>query len=404
MLTQNQGMRILIIANKVPYPPKDGGSIATLTLARNFVRLGHEVSILAMNTRKHYIQLSQLPQELSDSIRFIGVDTPALISPVAALKNLLFSKQAYIAERFYTQSFKRKLEQLLKAEKFDVIQLEGSYMGMYIKSIRAFSKAKVGMRAHNLEFEIWERTARNSPPLKAFYITNLAQRIKKLELGQLNDFDALIPITQRDARLLQSLGCEIPVHVTPTGIDVDSSRVDRSQLEFPSLFHIGALDWPPNQEGLLWFFDKVWPKVLAQQADLKFYLAGRNASEKMRNLKVKNLVYLGEVDSAVDFMNSKAIGIVPLLSGSGMRIKIVEAMALGKAQVTTKIGAEGNPAKDGIEIMIADDPDEFALKVLKLVEDRALFDKMGEDAFRFVQQKFDNKEITQSLIHFYKSL
>lgn len=404
MLTQNTGMRILIIANKVPYPPKDGGSIATLTLAKNFVRLGHEVSILAMNTKKHYIHLSQLPRELSESIRFIGVDTEALISPVAALKNLLFSKQAYIAERFYTQSFKRKLEQLLKAEKFDVIQLEGSYMGMYIKSIRAFSDAKVGMRAHNLEFEIWERTAKNSPSLKAFYITNLARRIKTLELGQLNDFDALIPITQRDARLLQSLGCKIPVHVTPTGIDVDSSMVDRSQLDFPSLFHIGALDWPPNQEGLLWFFDKIWPKVLAQQPDLKFYLAGRNASEKMRNLKVKNLVFLGEVDSAVDFMNSKAIGIVPLLSGSGMRIKIVEAMALGKAQVTTKIGAEGNPAKDGKEIMIADDPDEFALKVLKLVEDRALFDKMGEDAFRFVQQKFDNKEITQSLIHFYKSL
>lgn len=397
-------MRILIIANKVPYPPKDGGSIATLTLAKNFVRLGHEVSILAMNTQKHYFDLQQLPEELSQSIRFIGVDTPALISPVAALKNLLLSNQAYIAERFYTENFKGRLEQLLKEEKFDVIQLEGSYMGMYIRSIRAYSDAKVGMRAHNLEFEIWERTAKNSISLKAFYISNLAKRIKKLEVGQINDFDALIPITQRDASLLQSLGCEIPVHVTPTGIDVDSSKVDRSQLDFPSLFHIGALDWPPNQEGLLWFFDKIWPKILEKHADLKFYLAGRNASEKMKNLKVKNLVFLGEVDSAIDFMNSKAIGIVPLLSGSGMRIKIVEAMALGKAQVTTKIGAEGNPAEDGKEIMIADDPNEFAEKVLKLVENRTLFDQMGEDAFTFVQEKFDNKEITQSLIHFYQSL
>lgn len=397
-------MRILIIANKVPYPPKDGGSIATLTLARNFVRLGHEVSILAMNTKKHYIELSQLPEELSKSIRFIGVYTPALISPIAALKNLLFSKQAYIAERFYTNSFKERLEQLLKEEEFDIIQLEGSYLGMYMDTIRAFSKAKVGMRAHNLEFEIWERTANNGNSLKAFYIANLAKRIKRLEVGQLNRFDALIPITQRDADLLQSLGCKIPIHVTPTGIDVDSSKVDMSQLEFPSLFHIGALDWPPNQEGLLWFFDKIWPMILDQQPDLKFYLAGRNASEKMRNLKVKNLVYLGEVDSANDFMNSKAIGIVPLLSGSGMRIKIVEAMALGKAQVTTAIGAEGNSAEDGKEIMIADDPEEFAIKVLKLVENRAYFDKMGEDAFSFVQRSFDNKEITQSLIHFYQSL
>jgi len=397
-------MRILIIANKVPYPPKDGGSIATLSLAKNFVGLGHEVTILAMNTKKHYIDLSHLPSDLSRQIRFMGVDTPALISPIAALRNLLFSKKAYIAERFYTQDFKQQLEVLLKQEKFDIIQLEGSYMGMYIETLRQFSKAKIGMRAHNLEFEIWERSAKNSTALKSFYFSNLAQRIKKLEIGQLNDFDALIPITQRDAKLLQSLGCEIPLHVTPTGIDVDSSQVDRSQVEFPSLFHIGALDWPPNQEGLLWFFDKIWPKVLAKHPDLKFYLAGRNASEKMKNLKVKNLVFLGEVDSAIDFINSKAIGIVPLLSGSGMRIKIVEAMALGKAQVTTKIGAEGNPAEDGKEIMIADTPNAFAEKVLKLVEDRVLFDQIGENAFSFVQKEFDNKEITQSLIHFYQSL
>lgn len=397
-------MRILIVVNKIPYPPKDGGSIATLTLARNFVKLGHVVDILTMNTSKHYFKIENLPLELSKSMRFIGVDTPALISPIGALKNLLFSKKAYIAERFYTEKFQKRLVDLLKEEVYDIIQLEGSYMGMYVPNIRAHSNAKVSMRAHNLEFEIWERTAQNAPFYKSFYFANLARRIKKLEVSQLNDFDAMIPITSRDGNILQSLGCNIPIHTTPTGFDVDGTKLDLRQQEYPSVFHIGALDWPPNQEGLLWFFDKIWPLVLQKQPKLKFYLAGRNAPEWVKNLKVQNLVFVGEVDCAIDFMNSKAIGVVPLLSGSGMRIKIVEGMALGKAQVTTKIGAEGNPAQDGQELMIADEPAEFANKILQLVEDKSLFDAMGKNAFDFVKKEFDNTIITQSLIDFYKTL
>lgn len=396
-------MHILIIVNKVPYPPKDGGSIATLSLARQFVKLGHQVDILTMNTSKHYFRLDKLPLELSRSIRFIGVDTPALISPIAALKNLLFSKQAYIAERFYTDNFRKKLEELLDNNTYDVIQLEGSYMGMYMPSIRAHSSAIVSMRAHNLEFEIWERTASNSCPSKKYYFGNLAKRIKKLEVGQLNEFNAMIPITRRDGDKLKSLGCKIPMHITPMGVSI-TQEPDHSKLEFPSLFHIGALDWPPNQEGMFWFFEKVWPLVLKKHPKLKFYLAGRNASHKIKNLKVENLVYLGEVDSAVDFMNSKAIGIVPLLSGSGMRIKIVEAMALGKPQVTTSIGAEGNPAINGEEIMIADEPQEFAEKIFQLVESRELFDKMSKKSYEFVKREFDYDKITQSLIDFYQSL
>lgn len=396
-------MHILFIANKVPYPPKDGGSIATLSLARQFVKQGHRVDILAMNTSKHYFRLDKLPLELSHNIRFIGVDTPALISPVAALKNLLFSNKAYIAERFYTDHFRKRLEEHLDENTFDVIQLEGSYMGMYMPSIRAHSSAKIAMRAHNLEFEIWERTAMNSAWPKSCYFRNLAKRIQKLEVSQLNEFDAMIPITDRDGQRLKELGCRIPVHTTPMGIDINQ-KPDHSKVEYPSLFHIGALDWPPNQEGMFWFFEKVWPIVLKKHPELQFYLAGRNASERIKNLKVKNLVFLGEVDSAIDFMNSKAIGVVPLLSGSGMRIKIVEAMALGKPQVTTSIGAEGNPAKDGEEIMIADDPLDFANKISKLVDNKELFDQMSEKAYQFTRRVFDYDQITKSLIDFYQSL
>ena len=397
-------MRILIIANKVPYPPKDGGSIATLTLAKHFSYLGHQVEVLAMNTSKHYFNLDQLPSELSDHIKFIGVDTEAPISVIGALNNLFFSEKSYIAERFYTQEFRDKLEELFKESDYDIIQLEGSYMGMYVSDIQKNSRAKIIMRAHNLEYEIWERTAKNSSILKKYYFSNLAQRIKKLEVSQLNNFHAMIPITKRDANSLVDLGCKIPIHITPTGIDVEDAKRLESKIEFPSIFHIGALDWPPNQEGLLWFFDKVWPLVLKKHPELKFYLAGRNAPAKIKNLEVTNLVYLGEVESAKGFMNSKAIGVVPLLSGSGMRIKIVEGMSLGKTMITTTIGVEGIPAKDGKDIMISDNPEEFAERICLLVEDKELFNRIGENAFKFVRDSFDNKVIAKSLLDFYKSL
>jgi len=397
-------MQLLIIANKVPYPPKDGGSIATLTLARHFSYLGHQVDVLAMNTNKHYFNLDLLPEELSKNIRFIGVDTEAPITPLGALKNLLFSKDAYISERFYTKSFREKLKEVLQEKKYDIIQLEGSYMGLYLPDIKTISQARVSMRAHNLEYEIWERIAKNASFIKRLYLSNLAKRIKRLEVEQLNTFSAIIPITQRDANSLKDLGCRIPMHITPTGMDVDISQIDHSEMEFPSVFHIGALDWPPNQEGLLWFFDEVWPLVLKKHPEIRFYLAGRNAPDKMKNLKVKNLVFVGEVDSAIDFMNSKAIGIVPLLSGSGMRIKIVEGMALGKVMVTTTIGAEGNPAKDHQELMIADTPQEFAAKICQLIENQSVYHTMSKAAINFVQKHFDNKNIAQSLINFYQSL
>jgi glycosyltransferase involved in cell wall biosynthesis len=397
-------MRILIIVNKVPYPPIDGGSIATLALARHFALLGNHVDILAMNTSKHYFRLDKIPLEISRVIRFIGVDTPALISPLGALKNLLFSDKAYIAERFYTEKFRERLEEILDEEDYDVVQLEGSYMGMYLPSIRAHSAAKISMRAHNLEYEIWERTARNASSLKSWYFKNLAQRIKKLEVGQLNDFHAIIPITHRDADSLKQMGCGLPMHITPTGVDVKNQKLQTQEIEFPSVFHIGALDWPPNQEGLLWFFHSIWPLVLKKHPQLKFYLAGRNAPDRIKNMKVKNMVFLGEVESATDFLNSKAIGVVPLLSGSGMRIKIVEGMALGKSMVTTTLGVEGISARDGEEIMIADTPEDFARKICSLVEDKGLFTQMGEKAFSFVRNSYDNKKIAQSLLDFYENL
>lgn len=392
------------MANKFPYPARDGGSIATLNLGKSLAELGHEVTVLAINTSKHYTDPATVPSELSRSIRFIDVMVNTNINLVALAKNFLFSDLPYNAERFVSMAFDDKLKELLGREKFDIIQLEGLYLAPYLETIRAHSSAKVVMRAHNIEHEIWERAVLHRRGIKRLYISDLARRIRRMELKYLNRYDAILPITARDDEKLKSLGRKIASHVVPMGINAGELIPDYTTMEYPSVFHIGALDWMPNQEGLTWFFENVWKKVLEKHPGIKFYLAGRNAPEHFKTLTYSNVEYLGEVENAYDFIRSKAVMIVPVLSGSGMRIKIIEGMALGKAIVTTSTGTEGIGTNHGSNIIIADNPQEFADGVSSLIEDRNFYLDLGEKARKFVTTYYDNVAISSSLIAFYQKL
>ena len=396
-------MRILQLMNKVPWPPKDGGAIACLNLTKGFSMLGHEVTVLSMNTSKHHISIDDMPADLRRKADFRLVEVPASITWIEATLNLLFSKLPYNAQRFISDEFSNELVKLLNEKSFDVIQLEGLYLCPYIPVIRKYSKALISYRAHNIEYEIWERTATLSEGFRSKYLRNLSKRIKRFEESYLNSYDLLVPITDRDGIILDKLGNSKPRHTSQTGIDFASLVPTARKLEFPSLFHIGALDWAPNQEGLIWFFNQCWPKIHLQNPELKFYLAGRNAPEWFeRIIKLDGVVYLGEINDAYDFINSKAVMVVPLFSGSGMRIKIIEGMALGKPIVTTTIGTEGIPTENGKNILIANDVDSFVEAINQLINDRGLSDWIGTNAIGFIQEKYDNLLQAEALIEFYK--
>lgn len=396
-------MKILQVTNKVPYPPKDGGAIACMNLTSGFALLGHEVTVLAMNTEKHHIDESEIPESVEDWAEFHLVDVPARTSGFAALVNLIFSGKPYNAVRFISKAFSEELSKLLTENKFDIVQLEGLYLCPYIPIIRKFSDAKIVYRAHNIEHEIWERTAAFSKGIKRIYFRVLAKRIKTFEKNYLNHYDLLVPITERDGQILNKMGNKKPVHVSPTGIDTKVLFPHSKDLEHPSLFHIGSLEWAPNQEGILWFIENCWPKIYEKFPGLKFYIAGRNAPDWLvRQFDAPNIVYKGEVADAYQFMNSKSIMVVPLFSGSGMRIKIIEGMALGKPIVSTTIGNEGISTTSGKNILIADTPEEFAAAIEKLIADSELFEQISRNAIEYIHDKFDNLTLAGSLIRFYK--
>lgn len=396
-------MRILQVTNKVPYPVIDGGAIACMNLARGFSLLGHKVTILAMNTVKHHITLTEIPDSVKELAEFKLVHVPAKISPVSALLNLLFSAKPYNATRFISKTFAKELQKVLLENDFDIIQLEGLYVCPYIPLIRKNSKAKIIYRAHNIEHEIWGRTAVMAHGLEKWYLKNLSKRIKSFEVQTLNKYDLLVPITGRDGDILNKLGNHNPLHVSQTGIDSSVLIPNSKNLKHPTLFHIGSLEWAPNQEGLIWFFDNCWDAVRAKYPDLQFFIAGRNAPawfQKMMNLP--NVVFKGEVADAYEFMNSKSIMVVPLFSGSGMRIKIIEGMALGKPIITTAVGTEGISTTSGLNIVVTENAEGFVQSITDLIEDREYFDKISKNAIEYIHENFDNLTSAGSLIDFYK--
>lgn len=396
-------MKILQICNKMPYPPNDGGAIATLNVSKSFYELGHDVTILSLNTKKHYSDLSKISNELKTKIRFIPVDIDTTIKTNQAVKNLLFSSLPYNAQRFISESFKDELIRLLSSEKFDIIQIEGLYMGLYIDIIKKYSSAKIALRAHNIEHEIWKRTyLLEKNILKKQYLIILTNRIKRLKKRLLNSYDLLVPITRRDEQFFKEFGNTKPSHVTPVGININELKYDFSNIEYPSIFHLGALDWSPNQEGILWFLKNIWKGIKEKHPDLNFYIAGRNAPEWFINkIKCEGVVYLGEIDNAYKFINSKAVMIVPLLSGSGMRVKIIEGLALGKTIISTSIGAEGIDITHNQNIIIADNTKNFNDSLNKVLTNKIFFEEIGKNAVKFARDYYDNLNIAKSLIDFY---
>ena len=224
-------MRILQVTNKVSYPTKDGGAIACMNLTRGFSHLGHQVTIISMNTAKHNISLDEIPEPIKDLAEFKLVEVPARIYAISALWNLLFSRKPYNAVRFISGAFKSELKKVLEENKFDIVQLEGLYVCPYIPVIKKYSSAKIVYRAHNIEHEIWERTAINSKGIKRWYLKILAKRIKKFEIRLLNDYDLIVPITERDGGIINKFGNTKPSHVSQTGIDASVLIPNAKMLE-----------------------------------------------------------------------------------------------------------------------------------------------------------------------------
>lgn len=396
-------MRILQLCIRVPYPPVDGGSIAMYNVQKSLHENGAKIKVLSFNTFKHYVDVGEIDADYLEMTRLETVYLDNRIKPFAALLNL-FTGESYHIIRFIRRDFEELLIKTLKTEEFDVIQLESLYMMPYFEVIRSHSKARIVLRSHNVEHLIWERLAEiERRPFRKWYLKLLAERLRRYEHWAIARVDAIAAMTPEDQKALHTLGARAPIHIAPVGIDT-AQYTSALKPDPQVVFHIGAMDWLPNQEGMRWFLEKVWPLVSKQIPEARFRMAGKKMPPSFKSFECASVEVGDFVQDAKAYMASGGIMVVPLFSGSGMRVKIIEGMAMGKAIVSTSIGIEGIPATDGQELLIADNEAAFADAVIRLLRSQQLQLEIGKRARDFCVQVFENRQIGRKLIEFYKGL
>jgi glycosyltransferase involved in cell wall biosynthesis len=164
------------------------------------------------------------------------------------------------------------------------------------------------------------------------------------------------------------------------------------------------MDWQPNIEGVKWLLEAIWPKIHRRFPDLELYLAGRSFPEHLMHTPVPGVIFSGTVPDATAFMEDKAVMLVPLRSGSGMRVKILQGLAAGKTVISTTVGAEGIDAVPGREILLADTPEEFLDRIAYCVDQPAECRAVGKAGRKLTEEKYSDRAISEKLFDFYKQL
>ncbi|MEA2415483.1 MAG: polysaccharide biosynthesis protein PslH [Thermoanaerobaculia bacterium] len=384
-------MRILILTPRLPWPPIDGGRIAMARLAEGLVRAGAEVEILSLNPRKHRAVAAPLiPTQAID------IDTSRIIGPAFA------KRIPFLVARFVSEEFREALRKTLRRFAPDVVQIESPFLLPYVDVVRSESSARVVLRSLNVEFRIWEGLARiERNPLRRFALRRIASSLREYEVRQLNVPDAIVAISNDDAADFRRLGGTRPIHVVPCGVTVAETKSDAPIAN--NVGFIGSLDFRPNQEAVEWIVEELWPLVIERVPQARLSIAGSGVPYWLRR-RMTGADFRGSVEDATAFMNSMSVMIAPLFAGGGMRIKVLEAMALAKPVVATTLGAGGLVAEHGRDILIADDAASFADAVALLLRDSQTAARIGGAAREMVRSRYDNEVLARRLLTFYESL
>lgn len=397
-------MKILLLSPKPPFPSRDGSSLATAQVIEGLAGRGHEIHVFFLNTSKHSSSQQDLPQQ--DRIFFHPATCNTSVKPLPALSSLLFSSVPYTVSRFITKDTVRALKRLLAEETFDIIQIEGLMMTPYLDLLPENSQIRVVFRPHNTEYLIWSHLAeKERNPLKKKYFSLLAQQIKKYEQHIAGRFRYILPISEKDASIFASWNPRASRMVLPYGIDLPEETA-RKDAGLPGLLFLGALDWRPNIQGLEWFLEEVWPALSQQVPDLIFHIAGRNPDPALKNKierfnKEGKITFYGEVARTAGLFARASLFIVPLFAGSGIRIKILEAMSQGLVVISTSTGAAGLPLENNREILIADTPEQFLRAIGKTAKDPQFCSTIRENALHLLKKRFDRKHLISELEKFY---
>jgi sugar transferase (PEP-CTERM/EpsH1 system associated) len=405
--------RILILTPQFPYPAHQG------TTLRNF----NLIAGLAPRHQVHLLSFGEPAQcqgtPLDDLCDSVHVVRPPQRSTGQRLKGLVTSRLPDMAQRLPSVEFQDALSNIWQREDPDVIEVEGIELAQYLFQVadgrQAGQRPLLIFDEHNAEYVLQQRafeTDVRQPRrwVAAAYSVVQWQRLRCYESRACLAADRVVAVSDTDAEALQRLVPGLVPIVVPNGVDTDlyaqpvpTLPADK-QPGSRDLVFTAKMDFRPNIDAVLWFAEKVLPAIRQDMPDVRFWVVGKDPHPRLAPLaEDPGVVITGWVDDVRPYIAGAAVYVIPLRIGGGTRLKVLEAMAMSKAIVSTTLGCEGFELESGRELVMADTPSEFAATVLNLLRNPDRGQQLGATARRFAEDNYDWRSIVPLLEQVYQN-
>lgn len=399
-------MRILLLTPQRPYPPHQGTTLRNFNLIKEMAKR-HQVCVLTfLETDQDPADPGPLP-DLCEWVETIPVPQRSL---GLRLRQMLTTRRPDMSWRLWSSTFSHRLSQRLKEQPFDVVEIEGFEMTPYLAVIEAVSsKPLITYDAHNAEWILQKRaclTDLKNPARwpAAVYSWVQWRRLRTYETQILRRAAHTIAMSAQEKVALRDLVFDAPLTVIPNGVDLDIYRHFKGTPLYYDLLFTGKMDFRPNVDAALWFGEQVLPLIRAHRPGTTFAIVGQRPHARLEGLRSKpGVTITGYVADVRPYIAGATVYVAPLRVGGGTRLKLLEAMAMGKAIVSTTVGAEGFPVGNGQELVLADDPAEFAQATLDLLENPIRRSELGLTGQAFAHANYGWDTLVPQLERVYEA-
>lgn len=398
-------MRILMIANYLPYPLLSGGRLRIYHLLRR-VADRHEVTLAALlespDDREGIAHLRQFCHRVETA----ELDGRGRWRKAPGMLRYALEGHPPDLRLLHSESLARRIGRLAASERFDVVQME-SVMGLYLRALPPGRSSKTILMFQNVgaaQFARITRIERSRYRKVRSWINGVS--MQHWEPRYAERFDRCTTVSEADQALLRRANPRLRVDVIPNGVDTEAYQPlpERAPMAAPSLLFIGNMSYPPCVDAVVTFCEEILPLVRRAIPAVKLRIVGADPQAAVKALAGNGVEVTGRVEDVVAYYRESAASIVPLRAGGGTRLKILEAMALGRPVVSTTIGCEGLNVVDGEHLLIADQPDRFAEATIRVLQDAGLRDALCTNARRLVEAQYGWNQIAGRLEEVYQSL
>jgi polysaccharide biosynthesis protein PslH len=399
-------MRILVITPFLPSPPRFGGQRRLDGLLRSLAAK-HEVSVISFTATDEFtdVSLRATREYCRELVTFPDMEFVDRRNKRLLQARSLFSIHSFehllVARR---TEFLAHLQRMIDTGGYDIVQVEFVQMAALKFAADPKRHFRTVLDEHNIEFDIVKRTASAEvSAARRFYSAVDWRKLKREETQAWRWFDGVSVTSERDGKILSQLEPRTRVAVVPNGADIERFSPPSGACDENSLLFFGAMNYYPNNDGVHYFVQQIFPLILAKRPATKLWLVGP-APDDVKRLRSPNIEVTDFVDAVEPYIDRATAVVVPLRIGGGTRLKIVEAMAKAKAVISTPIGAEGLDVVNGESALLSADPQGFAAHVENVLADTALRARLGQAARRLAVERYSWPALTLGVERFYEQL